>query len=90
MKKYQAPPCPDGLYEFVADCEGVELVCHLEHMTTETSGSMSLIYDPTFQGALNLMSAYCEGIDIAHLLLQYLVNDIEEAALTHLEFEKCK
>jgi hypothetical protein len=25
MKKYQAPPCPDGLYEFVVDCKRVSL-----------------------------------------------------------------
>ena len=81
----KTPACPAGMVEFTADYQGVVLTCHLEHRPSETGGSISLLYSPTFQGNLTLVSAYHHGEDIAHILLQYLVNEIEEAALTQLE-----
>ena len=81
----KTPACPAGMVEFTIDCEGVTLTCHLEHTPSEVGGSISLLYSPTFQGNLTLVSAYHQGEDIAHILLQYLVNEIEEAALTQLE-----
>jgi len=81
----KTPACPADMVEFTTDCEGVTLTCHLEHTPSEAGGSMSLLYTPTFQGNLTLVSAYHQGEDIAHILLQYLVNEIEEAALTQLE-----
>jgi len=81
----KTPACPAGMVEFTADYQGVVLTCHLEHRPSEVGGSMSLLYEPNFQGNLILISAYHLGEDINHILLDYVVNEIEEAALTLLE-----
>ncbi len=77
------------------DCEGVELICELEHEIADPSDeikalyeSRNVVYDPTATSHLTLVSALHKGEDIAHLLLQYLVDEIELKALNQLEKTK--
>jgi hypothetical protein len=83
------PACPKGFYEYACDVEGVELVCHLEFIPSEygSQDSMGLLYEPDTEQDLDLVNAYVAGtdIDIAHLLLQYLVDDITNNALKELQ-----
>jgi hypothetical protein len=81
------PTCPPELYEIVVDCEGVELICHLEYEPEEigSTDSEGLPNEPDYLETMNLINAYCNGVDIAHLLMQSLVDNICESALEQLE-----
>jgi hypothetical protein len=79
------PACPKGLIEFECEIEGVDLVCFLEYTPFE-SGSLDergLPNEPDVQENMELVNAYVKNteVDIAHLLLQYLVDHITETAL---------
>lgn len=85
-----APPCPDGLLEINIECEGVDLVCHFEYSPAESGSkdSMGLLYEPDRIAECCLVSAYVGDVDIAHLLLQYLVDELEADALKYTEEEQ--
>jgi hypothetical protein len=79
------PACPQGIIEFACELEGVDLVCHLEHIPEEL-GSLDgdgLPSEPDYAETMELVSAYIKGtdIDIGHLLLQGLVDHITTTAL---------
>jgi len=80
------PTCPPDLYEFIADCEGVELTCHLEYEPEEigSTDSEGLRNEPDYAETMNLVHAYTNGVDIAHLLMQSLVDHICQSALEYL------
>jgi hypothetical protein len=82
-----APPCPDGLLELNLECEGVDLVCFFEYTPAESGSkdSMGLLYEPDTIAECTLVSAYVGDVDIAHLLLQYLVNDLETTAIEYTQ-----
>ena len=82
-----APPCPDGMLELNIKCEGVDLVCHFDYTPAESGStdSMGLLYEPDQVAECTLASAYVGDVDIAHLLLQYLVDDLEATALKHTQ-----
>jgi hypothetical protein len=85
-----APPCPDGMLEINIECEGVDLVCHFDYSPAESGSkdSMGLLYEPDRIAECGLVSAYVGDVDIAHLLLQYLVDELEADALKYTEEEQ--
>jgi hypothetical protein len=82
------PECPGGLIEFACEVEGVDLVCFLEYYPAEfgSKDSMGLNYEPDQDEGMDLVNAYITGtdIDIAHLLMQSLVDHITTVALEDL------
>ena len=79
------PSCPRDLYQFDCDIEGVDLVCFLEYSPEEkgSTDSLGAPYEPDFEESMTLNNAYIAGtdVDIAHMLLQSLVDHIEISAL---------
>ena len=71
------------LYKFNCEVEGVELTCHLEYEPEELNHGEA----PDFPACMNLVNAFCEKIDIAHILTQSIVDHICEEALTQLNSE---
>ena len=79
------PNCPNGLFEFACCIEDVELTCFLEY-SPEEKGSVDSLgspYEPDFEESMTLNNAYIAGtdVDIAHMILQGLVDHIEVTAL---------
>lgn len=79
------PKCPSGLIEFAYEIEGVDLVCFLEYYPAEigSKDSFGLAYEPDQDESMDLVNAYILGtdVDIAHLLMQSLVDHITTTAL---------
>ena len=79
------PVCPKGLFEFECWIEDVCLTCFLEY-SPEEKGSVDSLgspYEPDFEECMTLNNAYVTNtdLDIAHLLLQSMVDHIEVSAL---------
>jgi hypothetical protein len=89
MVVIMTPECPDGLIEFACEVEGVVLVCFLEYCPADygSKDSMGLAYEPDQDESMDLVNAYLLGtdIDIAHLLMQSLVDHITTTALEDLK-----
>ena len=79
------PPCPKDLYQFDCEIEGVDLICFLEYSPEEkgSTDSYGSPYEPDLEESMVLNNAYIAGtdVDIAHIILQSLVDHIEESAL---------
>ena len=73
----------EDLYKFTCEVEGVTLVCFLEYEPAEFNHGEA----PDFPECMNLVNAFCEKIDIAHILMQSIVDHICEEALTQLNSE---
>jgi len=73
----------EDLYRFKCEVEGVTLVCFLEYEPEELNYGDA----PDVPECMNLLSASCGDIDIAHLLMQSIVDHICEEALTQLNSE---
>jgi hypothetical protein len=73
---------PD-LYKFNCEVEGVELRCKLEYEPPEENYPDA----PDIEECMNLVNATINGVDIAHLLMQSIVDHICESALTQLNSE---
>jgi len=73
----------ETLYKFDCEVEGVELTCHLEYEPAEFNHGDA----PDVPECMNLLSASCGDIDIAHLLMQSIVDHICEEALTTFNSE---
>lgn len=84
--KCLAPVCPSGMAEFNIFIEGVWLVCHFEYEPAERGSA----YEPAIDQVLNLSSAYVEGVDIAHLLLESIAIEITHLAQLELENQECE
>jgi hypothetical protein len=82
------PECPSGLTKYACEVEGVDLVCFLEYYPAEfgSKDSMGLAYEPDQDEGMDLVNAYIIGtdIDIAHLMMQSLVDHITTIALEDL------
>ena len=73
----------DTLHRIIVEVEGVTLVCFLEHEPEELNHGEA----PDFPECMNLVNAFCEKIDIAHILMQSIVDHICEEALTQFNSE---
>ena len=85
MNYPSTPACPKDLFQFDCSVEDVDLVCFLEY-SPEEKGSTDLHgspYEPDFEECMTLNNAYIAGtdVDIAHMILQSLVDHIEVSAL---------
>ena len=85
MQYPSTPACPKDLFEFKAIIEDVELTCFLEY-SPEEKGSVDSLgspYEPDLDESMTLNNAYIAGtdVDIAHMILQGLVDHIEVSAL---------
>lgn len=76
----KAPNAARGvmLYEYSAN--GVDLTCHLEYEAADR-GSFS---EPGYPESITLESAYHRGENIAHILCDSVVEEIEDAALAQI------
>jgi hypothetical protein len=79
------PVCPKGLFEFECWIEDVCLTCFLEYSPEEKgyTDSYGAPYEPDFEECMTLNNAYVTNtdLDIAHMLLQSMVDHIEVSAL---------
>ena len=79
------PSCPRGLFQFECCIEDVDLVCFLEYSPEEkgSTDSYGSPYEPDLEESMVLNNAYIAGtdVDIAHMILQSLVDHIEVSAL---------
>ena len=73
----------DDLFRIIVEVEGVTLVCFLEYEPAEFNHGEA----PDFPECMNLLSASCGDIDIAHILMQSIVDHICEEALTQFNSE---
>ena len=84
----KTPRCPKGFFEHETSIEGISLVCFLEHDPAEIGSvdSMGMKYEPDIPERMMLQHAYIDGTDtdIAQIILQYLVDQIEEEALRRM------
>jgi hypothetical protein len=81
----RTPNCPRDLFEFACTVEDVDLVCFLDYSPEEKGSTDSLgsPYEPDLDESMTLNNAYIAGtdVDIAHMILQGLVDHIEVSAL---------
>ena len=79
------PSCPKGLFEFACSVEDVDLICFLEYSPAEkgSTDSYGSPYEPDLEEGMMLNNAYIAGtdVDIAHIILQSMVDHIEVSAL---------
>ena len=79
------PNCPKDLFQFDCEVEGVDLVCFLEYIPEEKGSTdyIALPYEPDYEECMTLNNAYIAGtdVDIAHMILQSMVDHIEVSAL---------
>ena len=85
MNYPRTPNCPTDLFEFKAIIEDVELTCFLEYSPEEKGyrDSYGAPYEPDIEECMTLNNAYIAGtdVDIAHMILQSMVDHIEVSAL---------
>jgi len=85
MTYSRTPNCPKDLFEFVCCIEDVDLVCFLEYIPEEKGSTdyTALPYEPDYDECMTLNNAYIAGtdVDIAHMILQSMVDHIEVTAL---------
>ena len=79
------PSCPRGLFQLDCSIEDVDLVCFLDYSPAEkgSTDSLGAPYEPDFPESMTLHNAYIAGtdVDIAHMILQSMVDHIEASAL---------
>ena len=85
MNYPSTPACPKDLFQFECAVEDVDLVCFLEYSPEEkgSTDSHDSPYEPDFEEGMMLNNAYIAGtdVDIAHIILQSMVDHIEVTAL---------
>ena len=85
MDYLSTPNCPKGLFQFECSVEDVDLICFLEYSPEEkgSTDSLGANYEPDFEECMTLNNAYIAGtdVDIAHMILQSMVDHIEVTAL---------
>ena len=62
------------------------MVCHFEYEPAERGSPC----EPAIDQVLILSSAYVEGVDIAHLLLESIAIEISNLAQLELENQECE
>ena len=75
------PHAPRGVMEFFYTANGVELTCYLDY-EAEERGSPT---EPPYPESVTLESAYHRGVNIAHLLCDSVVEEIQDAALAQIQ-----
>ena len=75
------PQAPRGVMVYEYTASGVDLVCHLEYEKAERGS----LFEPGYSESLTLESAYHLGQNIAHLLCDSVIEEIEEAALAQIQ-----
>jgi hypothetical protein len=85
MTYSRTPNCPKDLFQFDCTVEDVDLICFLEYSPEEkgSTDSHGSPYEPDLEEGMMLNNAYIAGtdVDIAHMILQSLVDHIEVSAL---------
>ena len=85
MNYPSTPQCPKDLFQFECSVEDVDLVCFLEYSPEEKGyrDSYGAPYEPDIEECMTLNNAYIAGtdVDIAHMILQSMVDHIEVTAL---------
>jgi hypothetical protein len=85
MTYSRTPSCPKELFQFECCIEDVDLICFLEYSPAEkgSTDSYGAPYEPDLEECMTLNNAYIAGtdVDIAHIILQSLVDHIEVSAL---------
>lgn len=83
----KAPHAPRGVMVYEYTANGVDLTCHLEYEAAERGSSV----EPGYPESLTLESAYHRGENIAHMLCDSVVEEIENAALAQIQenFDDC-
>ena len=71
----------EDLYRFKCEVEGVTLVCFIEYEPAEINYPDA----PDIDECMNLVNAFCGDIDIAHILMQSIVDHICESALEDMK-----
>ena len=77
----KAPHADRGVMVYEYTASGVDLVCHLEYEKAERGS----LFEPGYSESLTLESAYHLGENIAHLLCDSVIEEIEEAALAQIQ-----
>jgi hypothetical protein len=77
----KAPYAPRGVMVFEYITNGVELTCHLEYESANGGSD----YEPGNTESVTLENAYHRGENIAHLLCDSVVEEIEDAALAQIQ-----
>jgi hypothetical protein len=77
----KAPYAPRGVMVYEYTANGVDLVCHLEYEKAERGS----LFEPGYSESLTLESAYHLGENIAPLLCDSVVEEIEDAALAQIQ-----
>jgi hypothetical protein len=77
----KAPPAPRGVMVFDYAANGIQLTCHLDYEAA-FAGSPD---EPSYPESVTLESAYHLGENIAHMLCDSVVEEIEDAALAHIK-----
>ena len=75
------PHAPRGVMVYEYTANGVDLICHLEYEAAERGSSV----EPGYPESITLESAYHRGINIAHLLCESVVEEIEDAAMAQIQ-----
>ena len=76
---------PAGLYEYqYTDGDGLLLDCHLEYEAHEAATQDC----PGTPESITLIYALCNGVDIANVLSEDVIAQIEEEALCSMEMDK--
>lgn len=76
----KAPNAPRGVMVYEYSANGVDLTCHLEYEAAERGSSV----EPGYPESITLESAYHRGENIAHILCDSVVEEIEDAALAQI------
>jgi len=77
----KAPNAPRGVMVYEYSANGVDLTCHLEYEAAERGSSV----EPPHPESLTLESVYHRGENIAHMLCDSVVEEIEDAALAQIK-----
>jgi hypothetical protein len=77
----KAPNAARGVMVYEYTVNDVELICHLEY-EAQDKGSYN---EPGYPESITLESAYHMGENIAHLLCDSVVEEIENAALAQIQ-----
>jgi hypothetical protein len=80
----KAPNAPRGVMVYEYTANGVQLICHLEYEADDQGSSV----EPGYPESLTLESAYHRGENIAHMLCESVVEEIEDAAMQQIKDDR--
>jgi hypothetical protein len=80
----KAPHAARGVMVYEYTANGVQLICHLEYEADDQGSSV----EPGYPESLTLESAYHRGENIAHMLCESVVEEIEDAAMQQIKDDR--